>query len=39
VEKFGFSGKEAVVNGSIIRSFLIHNGIFQGQAWRRLSQS
>jgi len=35
VEKSGFTGKEAVVNGNIIRSFLIHNGIFmQGRAWR-----
>ena len=35
VEKSGFSGKDAVVNGNIIRSFLVHNGIFiQGRAWR-----
>ena len=35
VEKSGFSGKAAVVNGNIIRSFLVHNGIFiQGRAWR-----
>ncbi|HEV3363990.1 MAG TPA: hypothetical protein VG795_07595 [Acidimicrobiia bacterium] len=35
VEKSGFTGKEAVVNGNIIRSFLVHNGIFiQGRAWR-----
>jgi len=35
VEKSGFSGRDAVVNGNIIRSFLVHNGIFiQGRAWR-----
>ena len=35
VEKSGFAGKDAVVNGNIIRSFLVHNGIFiQGRAWR-----
>ena len=35
VEKSGFTGKDAVVNGNIIRSFLVHNGIFiQGRAWR-----
>ena len=35
VEKSGFSGKDAVINGNIIRSFLVHNGIFiQGRAWR-----
>ena len=35
VEKSGATGKEAVVNGNIIRSFLVHNGIFiQGRAWR-----
>ena len=35
VEKSGFTGKEAVINGNIIRSFLVHNGIFiQGRAWR-----
>src|SRR5688572_1982532 len=35
VEKSGFTGRDAVVNGNIIRSFLVHNGIFiQGRAWR-----
>ena len=35
VAKSGFTGKEAVMNGNIIRSFLVHNGIFiQGRAWR-----
>ncbi len=35
VEKAGLSGKEAVVTGNTIRSFLVHNGIFiQGRAWR-----
>jgi hypothetical protein len=35
VEKSGFTGKNAVINGNIIRSFLVHNGIFiQGRAWR-----
>lgn len=35
VEKSGVTGKDAVVNGNIIRSFLVHNGIFiQGRAWR-----
>jgi len=35
VEKSGATGKDAVVNGNIIRSFLVHNGIFiQGRAWR-----
>ena len=35
VDKSGFTGKEAVINGNIIRSFLVHNGIFiQGRAWR-----
>jgi hypothetical protein len=38
VEKSGFTGKEAVVNGNIIRGFLVHNGIFiQGRAWRESS--
>ena len=32
-----FTGKDAVVNGNIIRGFLVHNGIFiQGRAWREL---
>ena len=41
VEKSGATGKEAVINGNIIRSFLVHNGIFiQGRAWRAgLNQS
>jgi hypothetical protein len=35
VEKGGHTGKDAVVTGNIIRSFLVHNGIFiQGRAWR-----
>ncbi len=35
VEKAGLTGKDAVVSGNIIRSFLVHNGIFiQGRAWR-----
>jgi hypothetical protein len=35
VEKSGFGGRDAVVNGNMLRSFLVHNGIFiQGRAWR-----
>jgi hypothetical protein len=35
VDKSGFTGREAVVNGNKIRGFLVHNGIFiQGRAWR-----
>jgi hypothetical protein len=35
VEKSGFAGRDAIVNGNILRSFLVHNGIFiQGRAWR-----
>lgn len=35
VEKSGFTGRDAIVNGNILRSFLVHNGIFiQGRAWR-----
>jgi hypothetical protein len=35
VEKSGFTDRDAVVNGNVIRSFLVHNGIFiQGRAWR-----
>ena len=35
VEKSGATGKDAVIKGNIIRSFLVHNGIFiQGRAWR-----
>jgi hypothetical protein len=31
----GWTGKEAVVNASVVRGFLIHNGVFiQGQVWR-----
>jgi hypothetical protein len=37
VEKCGFTGKDAVINGNVIRGFLVHNGIFiQGRAWREL---
>jgi len=32
----GWVGKEAVANANVIRSFLIHNGVFiQGKAWTR----
>ena len=35
VENEGYEGREAVVNGNVLRSFLVHNGIFiQGRAWR-----
>ncbi|HEV7535542.1 MAG TPA: hypothetical protein VGP90_07900 [Acidimicrobiia bacterium] len=35
VEKSGWTGRDAVVNGNMLRSFLVHNGIFiQGRAWR-----
>ena len=35
IEKSGFTGRDFVVNGNILRSFLVHNGIFiQGRAWR-----
>jgi len=35
VEKSGFTGRDAVVNGNTVRGFLVHNGIFiQGRAWR-----
>ena len=31
----GWTGKEAVVNANVVRSFLIHNGVFiQGRVWR-----
>jgi len=31
----GWTGKEAVVNGNALRSFMIHNGaMIQGKAWR-----
>jgi len=31
----GWTGREAVVNGNTIRSFMIHNGaVIQGRAWR-----
>jgi len=40
VEKSGFTGKDAVINGNVIRGFLVHNGIFiQGRAWRESSAS
>jgi hypothetical protein len=32
----GWVGREAVVNANVIRSFLIHNGVFiQGKVWTR----
>ena len=35
VAKQGWEGRDAVVKGNVLRSFLIHNGIFiQGRAWR-----
>jgi hypothetical protein len=31
----GWTGKDAVVNGNIVRGFFIHNGaVIQGRAWR-----
>jgi hypothetical protein len=31
----GWTGKQAVVNANVIRSFLIHNGVLiQGNVWR-----
>ena len=31
----GWTGKEAVVNPNVVRSFPIHNGVFiQGGVWR-----
>ncbi len=31
----GWTGKEAVLNGNTLRSFMIHNGaLIQGNAWR-----
>jgi hypothetical protein len=31
----GLDGRDAVVTGNTLRSFLVHNGIFiQGRAWR-----
>jgi hypothetical protein len=34
VAKKGWEGREAVVNGNVIRGFLIHNGVLiQGGAW------
>ena len=31
----GWTGKEAVVNANVVRSFLIHNGVLiQGRVWR-----
>ena len=35
VATHGWTGKEAVVNGNTLRSFMIHNGaLIQGGAWR-----
>ncbi len=35
VDKSGLTGKDAVVTGNQLRSFLVHNGIFiQGRIWR-----
>jgi hypothetical protein len=35
VAERGWRGKEAVVNANVVRSFLIHNGVFiQGRVWR-----
>ena len=35
VAAHGWTGKEAVVNGNTLRSFMIHNGaLIQGGAWR-----
>jgi hypothetical protein len=35
IEKSGYTGRDAIVNGNMLRSFLVHNGIFiQGRAWR-----
>ena len=34
VHEQGWTGKEAVVNANVVRSFLIHNGILiQGRVW------
>ncbi len=31
----GWTGKQAVVNANVVRSFLIHNGVpIQGRVWR-----
>jgi hypothetical protein len=31
----GWTGKQAVVNANVVRSFLIHNGVLiQGRVWR-----
>ncbi|QLL06507.1 hypothetical protein [Mycobacterium vicinigordonae] len=36
VDRQGWSGKEAVVNANVVRSFLIHNGVLiQGGVWTR----
>ena len=36
VAAHGWEGKQAVTNANIVRSFLIHNGVFiQGKAWTR----
>ena len=35
VAEQGWTGKEAVVNANVVRSFLIHNGVLiQGRVWR-----
>jgi hypothetical protein len=35
VKERGFTGKDAVANGNVVRGFFIHNGVLiQGHAWR-----
>jgi hypothetical protein len=35
VTSVGLTGREAVINGNMLRGFLIHNGVFiQGPVWR-----
>lgn len=35
VAERGWTGREAVYNGNLLRSFMIHNGaLIQGNAWR-----
>lgn len=35
VDEQGWTGKQAVVNANVVRSFLIHNGVLiQGRVWR-----
>jgi hypothetical protein len=35
----GWTGKQAVVNANVVRSFLIHNGVLiQGRVWRGLAR-